>query len=990
MSIIQHDHRHFNNTLLELLHQGKASEAVNMLEQQNKTVTARPTRYCENAAAGAVVSHYAVLCQRAGIDFTAKLDIPSEPGVGSLELAMVTANVLENAIHACERQPEKEHRFINMIAVFTGRILLQVENSYAGEVVFDQNGYPLSDEEGHGTGTKSILALTATYTGDNFETFTASNEFKIEKKILTVKANDKTRKYGETNPVFTLTNDGFINGENERVLLSEPVATTAATASSSVNDYVIIVSGGRADNYSFNYDNSGVLKIIGAVGGNFYITGANNSVTVGDIFTLHAYYDNVKPTVSWQSSDETVAKVDENGIVTVLKKGEAIITAVVTDANYGNGISAEFILNTSKKMIQLKPVDLVKVYNAERQDITLISDGANFIPSLFGENKNIDITYILTTDSSVTEPKQAGIYTVTYSINHPSYTGGETVTMYINKATVTVIAHDLTKVYGEENPEYYITGLIGEDETNANYITKITDIIDITSNADSKGAKTNVGEYAITLAVKDGKTLKDDVNYNLVISAAKGKLSVTKAALTVNVSDANREFGMENVEPSFAYVGFVNDETENDLIAKPIFSYDAGVTVKSNIGYYPDVITASGAKINNYEISYSYIDGTGANLIINKLPLTVSAGTARSNYLTVNFSKGIAGLTKDSFAVTLNGAPVEITSVSANSTSTAYTLSGSFKTASGYSVVVTTSDNYKLAGLPLTITPISSGSGGGGGRGSVTTSYKITVTQANGGKISPNTVSVNENVDKTFSITPNDGYEIEDVLVNGKSVGAVKEYTFDNMASAEITAKFKKIEEPTPTPNPKPEPTKWENPFIDITENDWFYDAVKFANESGLMNGTSETDFTPNADVTRAMFVIVLYRMENEPNTSGAQFKDVESEAYYAKAVAWAAANGVVKGISEIEFAPNDNITREQMAAIIQRYAKSKGANISVSGKTDYTDSTSISNYAKDAVIWVSYNGIMTGNTDGSFAPLDNSTRAEIAVVLQRLIEKLK
>ena len=151
------------------------------------------------------------------------------------------------------------------------------------------------------------------------------------------------------------------------------------------------------------------------------------------------------------------------------------------------------------------------------------------------------------------------------------------------------------------------------------------------------------------------------------------------------------------------------------------------------------------------------------------------------------------------------------------------------------------------------------------------------------------------------------------------------------------------------------------------------------------MNGTSETDFTPNADVTRAMFVIVLYRMENEPNTSGAQFKDVESDAYYAKAVAWAAANGVVKRTSEIEFAPNDNITREQMAAIIQRYAKSKGVNISVSGKTDYTDNASISDYAKNAVVWAAHKGIMTGNTDGSFAPQNNSTRAEIAVVLQRL-----
>lgn len=165
MSIVQHDRRHFNNTILELLHQGKASEATALLERQNKTVSLNPTRYCENAAAGAVVSYYAGLCKNADIDFTAKLDIPAEPGAGSLELAMVTANLLENAIHACGKQPEGEQRFLGITAVFTGRILMQVENSYAGKVVFDENGYPVSEEAGHGTGTKSILAFVEKQNG---------------------------------------------------------------------------------------------------------------------------------------------------------------------------------------------------------------------------------------------------------------------------------------------------------------------------------------------------------------------------------------------------------------------------------------------------------------------------------------------------------------------------------------------------------------------------------------------------------------------------------------------------------------------------------------------------------------------------------------------------------------------------------------------------------------------------------------------------------
>ncbi|MDP4117804.1 MAG: GHKL domain-containing protein [Bacillota bacterium] len=182
MSIVQHDRRHFNNTMLELLHQDKASEAMALLERQNKTFTASPARYCENAAAGAVVSYYAGLCERARVDFTAKLDIPVEPGVGSLELAMVMANLLENAIHACEKQSYNERRFIGMTAVFTGRILLQVENSYTGEVVFDQNGYPTSEEDGHGTGTKSILAFVEKQNGAI--EYTAENDiFRVRVQI---------------------------------------------------------------------------------------------------------------------------------------------------------------------------------------------------------------------------------------------------------------------------------------------------------------------------------------------------------------------------------------------------------------------------------------------------------------------------------------------------------------------------------------------------------------------------------------------------------------------------------------------------------------------------------------------------------------------------------------------------------------------------------------------------------------------------------------
>ena len=225
--------------------------------------------------------------------------------------------------------------------------------------------------------------------------------------------------------------------------------------------------------------------------------------------------------------------------------------------------------------------------------------------------------------------------------------------------------------------------------------------------------------------------------------------------------------------------------------------------------------------------------------------------------------------------------------------------------------------------------------------------------------------------------------------VDGKSIGVVTSYTFEKITAAHtITAVFKKVNEGNNEKDPSE--VTWKNPFTDIKETDWFYDAVKYVNENGLMKGISDTEFAPENNITRAMFVTVLYRIENEPQTIASAFNDIESGSYYEKAVAWANANGIVLGVSEDRFAPNDNITREQMAAIIYRYAAFKGYDMTANGNTNYKDNDDISDYAKSAVIWASEKAVMTGNTDGSFAPKANTTRAQAAAVFMRVLENLK
>ena len=160
------------------------------------------------------------------------------------------------------------------------------------------------------------------------------------------------------------------------------------------------------------------------------------------------------------------------------------------------------------------------------------------------------------------------------------------------------------------------------------------------------------------------------------------------------------------------------------------------------------------------------------------------------------------------------------------------------------------------------------------------------------------------------------------------------------------------------------------------------------------MNGVSDDIFAPNDTLTRAMLVTVLYRHAGEPATNRSiPFADVDIGAYYASAVSWAKQNGIISGINENEFAPNDNITREQIATIIYRYAKYKGFDVSDGENTNilsYDDVNNISEYAISSMQYACGSGLMLGKTNSTLNPKDNATRAEIAAILQRFIETNK
>lgn len=227
----------------------------------------------------------------------------------------------------------------------------------------------------------------------------------------------------------------------------------------------------------------------------------------------------------------------------------------------------------------------------------------------------------------------------------------------------------------------------------------------------------------------------------------------------------------------------------------------------------------------------------------------------------------------------------------------------------------------------------------------------------------------------TFTFKPDSGYKVKDVKVNGKSVGAVTTYTIDKLTvSTRIEVEF----------------TDGKLPFTDVHETDWFYNDVLFVYEEGLFAGTSDTTFSPNAAMTRAMLVTVLYRLEGQPAVNGRSgFSDVQYNGYYEDAVTWAADNGIVNGISTSTFSPNANVTREQMAAILYRYAQYKKYNTAASSSLNsFSDHTSVSGYAVASLQWSVAEKLVNGS-NGKLMPTGNASRAQVAAILHRFAENV-
>ncbi|HQG89619.1 MAG TPA: GHKL domain-containing protein, partial [Flexilinea sp.] len=174
-----HDRHHFNNVLLELLEEGKTDQAQALLQSQNQVAHQISKVYCENSAVNAAVCHYTDLAEQEGIKTEIMLDIPSNLSVDALEFSMVVSNLMENAVQACKRLPEEQVPYLRFTCRYVGRLLLEMENPCAKNSMLDEYGYPVTPEENHGIGSKSVIAFAKKYDGELI--------YKIENSIFQVR-----------------------------------------------------------------------------------------------------------------------------------------------------------------------------------------------------------------------------------------------------------------------------------------------------------------------------------------------------------------------------------------------------------------------------------------------------------------------------------------------------------------------------------------------------------------------------------------------------------------------------------------------------------------------------------------------------------------------------------------------------------------------------------------------------------------------------------
>lgn len=552
----------------------------------------------------------------------------------------------------------------------------------------------------------------------------------------------------------------------------------------------------------------------------------------------------------------------------------------------------------------------------------------------------------VTVSGSISEEDKKKVENAAKTVSAPTL-GAETgdIVKDINEDTAKTLIEKATTVQGNNKKLYVQSSLKVEptayNETTKTLALKITPQYRIVASTAATADDIQLGDNGNAQVVQDYTPMNITKATVVTMELPDGFASgVDKLSIQHTKSNGTVEY----------YTGTVTEQSGKHLL-----------TFTTN-GFSPFVISVPAASIgeNVYPTLQAAVDSVKSGKTI-KLEQAVAADTKVTVAKSINFKVDTNGKT---FNAAKNIVAGSNTTVKVTGESSPYT-------------------------YEFTYTKPSSGSSSGGSSSGKTT-YKVTTSAVNNGGVNASPSSAEKGAAITITLSPDKGYKLDKLTVtdgSGKTVSTVKKsdtvYTFTMPASAvKVGVSYVKA---TETPS--------ETKFNDVSANDWFASAVDYVTGKGMMNGTADNTFSPKANTTRGMVVTVLYRLENQPSTSAASFTDVASGAYYANAVAWANANGIVSGYGSGKFGPNDKVTREQLAAILYRYAQYKKYDVSVGEDTNilsYDDAQSISSYAIPAIQWACGAGVVTGKSGSKLDPKGNATRAEVAAMLMRFCENVK
>ncbi len=714
--------------------------------------------------------------------------------------------------------------------------------------------------------------------------------------------------------------------------------------------------------------------------------------------------------ISWTSSNDKVATVDYKGNVTAVGYGEATITATLS----GSSVKA-----TRTVKVAYKPVTVtfnagegkfaegvadkdgvVKLTTNEQGKLSKLADAPTrdeykFMGWGFADaSKPVTTDVIYANDTELQamwvkiEPLKAVATTdgATQTVKVTgTFNGAGTKTEGSAEATKTTATFNVVTKIGDNIDDSItnvvvnidpITAATLKDAKTVDFITNVATITlgdvavqDLAEAGFAAGAGQNI---TLTAVKKDNNSVtnsalqeKIKATYDFALKLSRSNvINSTKANITVKFA------APEGIEDN-AYVYFVNNGVLKDMHAKL-----SGKTITMTTNHFSEYVVAAEALV--YNITFKSGKGEGEDVTTdvqitpndkdgNKVPTEYTLPTVKE----LGFYK--SGATFDHWS------------------------NGGNEYADGATIKVSGDMTLTAVWKDDKTGDVISGGGSIGGGGGGSSSNVSVATNVTGGKVTVSPSRPTRGQTVTLNAKPADGYKLDTITVTDNKGNAVEltkisdnKYTFTMPAGKiTVTPAFVKVDGTDKKDDENK--TNVDKRFSDVAADAWYAEYINYVAENGLMNGYEDGRFGPNDKTTRAQIVTVLYRMEGEPAVQNANsFKDVSAGGqYYSSAVAWAARNNIVNGYEDGRFGPNDNVTREQIAAILYRYAAYKQFDTTVTGSiSNFSDAAKVSSWAKTAIGWAVGEGLMNGD-NGALRPQGNATRAEIAALLMRYSENI-